>query len=269
MSTLFDRKSLFLWSLVIWAPAAFAQSGMSDLEEQMLLGNPSSSGDADEAVLESAPSKSKNDEVEDEKAQEPEVDEDDLEELDEAIAGPQRIPHEQIFVVQRRYIKKEERHELTPLTIGFQPADSFRRQVQWGFSYAYYINEWLGIEALHAAFVTNHSTGLDETIDKSASLKTDFGVVPVVILGSTIQVTPFRSKAATRENVYHFETYFLGGGGMSFAETANEGIGMLGVGFRAFLSQRGLVKVEMRDYIQFSGSSKNRLSFVVGGGILL
>jgi outer membrane beta-barrel protein len=153
--------------------------------------------------------------------------------------------------------------------VGVQPADSFRRQFEWGFSWAYHITESFGIEGLHAAFLTNYNTGLDDTIEQKTGLKTDFGVTPVVVLGSTLIWTPFKSKAATRANVYHFETYFNLGGGLALGETSNDPLGIFGVGFRAFLNRRSIMKIELRDYMQFSGSSKHRLSFLVGGGFLL
>ncbi len=243
------------------AVGARAQSGMSALEKELLLGNSDSSSqitDSPVAEEEASP------EIPPVK-----VDKDDLDKLEQAISGPDRIPLEQVLVVQKRFILKEDRQEITPLFVGVQPADSFRRQFEWGFSWAYHFTESFGIEGLHAAFLTNYNTGLDDTIEQKTGLKTDFGVTPVVVLGSTLIWTPFKSKAATRANVYHFETYFNLGGGLALGETSNDPLGIFGVGFRAFLNRRSIMKIELRDYMQFSGSSKHRLSFLVGGGFLL
>jgi outer membrane beta-barrel protein len=252
-------KALFYILFGIFPVAVWSQAGMSDLERQLLLGESSSqipdspaySQDPAPEVL-APPPRSR-----------------DLEKIEQAIAGPERIPYEQILVVQRRFILKEDRQEITPFYLGVQPADSFRRQFQWGFSWAYHLTESFGIEALHAAFMTNYSTGLDESIEKESGLKTDFGLTPVVVLGSSLIWTPFKSKAATRSEVYHFETYFNLGGGIALGETSKDPIGIFGVGFRAYLNRRSLLKVEIRDYMQFSGSSRHRVSLMLGGGILL
>lgn len=198
-----------------------------------------------------------------------EVDQDRLEEIEEAIIGPEKIPHDQVFVVQKRFIHKEGMQEITPFMIGVQPADSFRRQFQWGFSWVYHFTESFGIEGIHAAFMNNYETGLDDDIDKTTGLLTDFGVTPVVVLGSTLIWTPFKSKSATRDSVYHFETYFSAGGGAALAETERTSVGIFGIGFRAYLNRRSLFKFEVRDYLQFSGASKNRLSLMLGGALLL
>ena len=249
-----------LLGLIFFVGTLSAQS-MSDLEASILLGEDTT---PEVSIEESETSTEGQFEIS--KAQ---LDEDDLERIEEAVAGPEEIPMEQIFVVQRRFILKEGRQEITPFFLGVQPADSFRRQFQWGFSWAYHFSESFGIEGLHAAFMTNYTTGLDTDIKETTGLLTDFGVTPVVVLGSSLLITPFRSKSATRSSVYHFETFLTAGGGAAFSETSTDPIGIFGLGFRAFLNKRSLLKVEFRDYLQFSGASKHRLSLVLGGALLL
>jgi len=242
-------------------PAAFAQSGMSDLEKELLLGNSEPSNQITDNPVNS----------EDASPEVPavEVDKDDLDELEQAVAGPEQIPYEQILVVQKRFIQKEDRQEITPLFIGVQPANSFRRQIQWGFSWAYHLTESFGIEGVHAAFFTNYSTGLEDTIHEKTGLMSNFDNTPVVALGSTMIFTPFKSKAATRSNVYHFETYFNLGGGVALAETSKDPLGIFGLGFRAYLNRRSIMKIELRDYMEFRGTPSHRLNFSIGGGFLL
>lgn len=250
----------FCLFLISFSGSALAQS-LSAEEEKLLLGNDSDSSYSEDAQ-DAAPSKkfelSRDD-----------VDEDRLEEIEQAIIGPEKIPFDQVFVVQRRFIRKEGKQEVTPFMLGVQPADSFRRQFQWGFSWTYHFTESFAIEGLHAAFMTNYKTGLESDIKNTTGFLTDFGAIPVVILGSTLVWTPFKSKSATRDSVYHFETYLSAGGGAAFAETTNEAVGIFGLGFRAYLNRRSLLKFEVRDYLQFGGASKNRLSLMVGGALLL
>jgi len=192
----------------------------------------------------------------------------DLKALDEALKGPKQIPFSHILVVQNRYVKKEGKHEIMPAMVGVQPGDSFRRQLQWGFSYTYHFTEDFGIEALHVAFITSLKTGLSDTIRDSTSLET-YREEPVVSLGSTLQWTPLHSKAATADSVYRFEGYFLGGGGMTKMENTSAGLAMAGLGIRAYFEKRSIFKVELRDYIDFRGGSQQRLNVVVGASILL
>lgn len=260
-----EVKDLFRLTLVVllcWAfsPAAWAQDSLNSLEESVLLGG----GDSSSSYESAPPADQQRFERERD-----DLDEDDLEEIEQAIIGPERIPYDQVFVVQRQFIQKEGRQEITPFFLGYQPADSFRRQFQWGFSWAYHFTESFGIEGLHAAFMTNHTTGLDDDIKSTTGLLTNFGTTPVVILGSSLLYTPFRSKSATRSSVYHFDTYLSAGGGAAFAETSTEAVGIFGLGFRAYLNKRSLLKLELRDYMQFGGASSHRLSLVVGGAILL
>ncbi len=235
---------------------------LTPAERELLLGDGTNSSNFDQGVIDTPP------ETKFEMSRE-EVDEDRLEEIEQAIIGPEKIPYDQVFVVQKRFIQKENRQEITPFMLGVQPADSFRRQFQWGFSYTYHLTESFGIEAVHAAFLTNYETGLDDDIDNTTGLLTDFGVTPVVILGSTLVWTPFKSKSATRDSVYHFETYLSAGGGAALGETGNDGVGIFGIGFRAFMNRRSLLKFEVRDYLQFGGASKNKVSLMFGGALLL
>ncbi len=190
------------------------------------------------------------------------------EKLEAAIKGPRQVPFEHILVVQNRYVKKEGRHEITPLMAAIQPGDSFRRQLQWGFSYAYHLTEDWGLEALHVNFVSNLKTGLSDSIRSSTTLET-YREEPVYSVGSSILWTPLHSKAATDESIYHFEGYFILGGGMTKYENTRGGLAMGGIGFRAYMSKRAIFKTELRDYLDFIGGTQQRLNLLLGVSVLL
>lgn len=193
----------------------------------------------------------------------------DLQALEEAIKGPKGVPPEHILVVQRKYIQKEGRHEIAPIMVGIQPADSFRKQLQYGFSYTYHVNESFGIEIIHFGVLSNFSTGLNNDIRKSVNLETD-RIEPVFVFGPTLQWTPLRSKAATDNSITYFEGYFLAGGGVSRFEDSFAGLAMSGVGFRVYLTKYAILKTELRDYMDFRGSKiDNRLNILAGASILL
>ena len=240
-------------------------SQVSNLEDQVLSGAPASSP----SVTNSAPT-SKEDlsvpELSDEDAK-PKAREKDLKKIDEAVKGPDQVPFEHILVVQNRFIEKEGAHEIAPVLIGIQGGDSFRRQIQIGFSYSYHFSEAWGVEVLHAGFITNFNTGLSEHIKSASGLETD-RVEPALHLGSAVMWTPLKSKAATFDSIYHFEGFFLAGGGMTKTGTDIVPMAMYGIGFRSFLAKRAILHTELRDYMDFDSPTNHRLSFIVGASVL-
>jgi outer membrane beta-barrel protein len=192
-----------------------------------------------------------------------------LEEVEKLIWGPKEIPNEHILVVQKRFIKKAGSFELVPIQVGIQPANSFTRQIQWGASLSYHLTESFGLEILHLSFASNDFTSLETSINNATGLKVRHNDNSVLLAGSGIIWTPFKSKAATLKNVYHFEGYFVGGGGTIKAETSQDPMAMGAFGFRSYLNQDAIFKIELRDYMQFGGSLVHRLSLLLGAGILL
>lgn len=268
----FVNSISFLFLLA--SPQSHAQSSSDkNLEEKLF-----SSGEGGEENLEEsappAPLRSSDEELTEIKeddsatAETREVEAEDSKKLEEAIKGPRQVPFEHILVVQNRYVRKEGRHEVTPILAGIQPGDSFRRQLQWGFSYTYHFNEDWGVEAIHASFVTNMKSGLSDSIRGQTTLET-YREEPVYSLGSAILWTPLHSKAATDSSIYRFEGYFILGGGMTKFEKTSAGLGMGGIGFRAYLSKRAIFKAEVRDYVDFINGTQQRLNLLIGASVLL
>lgn len=191
-----------------------------------------------------------------------------LEEVDQIVKGPRQIPFNHIMVAQHQYIRKKYTHEISPFNVGIQPADSFRKQIQMGFSYIYNFSDSFSIEALHLMAMTNIKTKLSNQLLEKARLETE-RVEPVLSAGASLQWSPFKAKSATFENIYHFEGFLLAGGGMTKFESESSAMAMGGLGFRMFLNPRALFRVELRDYYDFSANSDHRLSFLVGAGLLL
>ena len=251
---------------------SFAES-VKDLEQRILQGNtkdsPTESSTADET--QSADSTSSVD------VDVPEVKEDskevfqstDLQAIEDAIKGPQEIPQSHIMIVQRRYIKKEGRHEFDPVMVGFQPADSFRQQLQFGFGYVYHLTESFGLEALHFTVTRNFNTGLASAIRSTTGLEVD-RIEPVISVGASLQWTPLQAKSGGLTSINYFEGYFLGGGGASRYENQNCAMAMWGLGFRIYLTKFAIFKTELRDYIDFkSGGTDYRFNVIAGLGVLL
>jgi outer membrane beta-barrel protein len=252
--------------LFLAASAAHAQSSTSDLEAAVLSGDVDAASAPESADIDTeippvadaqdAPSRS------------------DLEKVDEAVRGPRQIPNEHVLVVQRRFVQKEGAHEITPISIGVQPADSFRRQVQWGFSYIYHLNEDFGFELAHIAYTTNYNTGLNDNIADFTSGQIGVPVQtariePVLSGGVGIQWSPLKSKAAAFDSIYYFEGYFLGGGGFTKLTDASAGMAMFGIGFRSYLSKNAIFKSELRNYMDFRSQINHRPTIIIGASILL
>ncbi len=198
----------------------------------------------------------------------PEVSKEDLKEIDEALEGPKAIPREHIFVIQRRAIKKALRFEISPLGLGLQTSDSFRKQFQWNSSFGLHLNESLGWEILHIGFLTNIDSGLNASIQQQFGLAT-FRREPLLSLGTSLLWTPFISKAAGAEKIKFFEGYFLGGGGWTRYEDKGYPSAQWGLGFRLYTQRSSFLKVEIRDSIDFLGSSTHRVNFLMGWSLLL
>ena len=259
-----------------WISVNARAQSTQDLEKQVLLGTPSTTPEP--APVEAPPptdaaTSSAESEVplSVENAPKPVAKEEKSEQgeaIDEAVMGPKEIPADHIFVVQQRYIRKEGRHEVTPAMIGVQLADSFRRQIQLGVSYVYHFSESFGLEALHATFIKNYGTGLNNAIRTSVNLETD-RIESVYSIGSALQWTPLRSKAATDGSIYHFEGYFILGGGMTKYEVGSSGMLMYGLGFRSYISREAILKAELRNYSDLKSTSHvNRLTVNLGASVL-
>ncbi len=262
--------------------AKVAAQTQEELEAQVLgIGgaSPTSSSEADSSANEAestseVSTEALKDDLEELKIEEKKketVRESDLKSIEDAVAGPKAIPSRHILVVQRRYIQKDGRHEIIPAMIGLQPADSFRKQLQWGFGYVYHLTETVALEVLHANVITNYSTGLANQIRDPATVNLEVDrVEPVLSLGSTIQWTPFHSKAGALRSIHFFEGFLMAGGGMSKFENQNASMAMAGLGFRVFLTKNAIFKAEIRDYIEFKKSGTDyRFNFLAGFGILL
>jgi outer membrane beta-barrel protein len=152
--------------------------------------------------------------------------------------------------------------------LGIQPADSFRKQLQLGFSYIYNISEDFAIEGLHLMAMTNIKTKLSNHLLEHAGLETE-RVEPVLTAGASLQWSPFKAKSATYENIYHFEGYLLAGGGITKFENGNSAMAMGGFGVRMFLNPQALFRVELRDYYDFVDNADHRVTLLFGAGLLL
>lgn len=283
----------FVSLLVFLGAATLRAQSLSDLERELLTGDgaaeplpveepltsaepetqsvSSSESSAGDLLQEEVSSNSKDSDYVFGESERKEVEASALEEIDEAVSGPKQIPFDHILVVKHRYVNKSDRFELAPITVSLQPADSFRKQLAVGLSLAYHLSEDWALEFLHASLITNYRTSLEENILAAPGVNNQIGfrrVEPVVSLGSAIWWSPFKGKSATIENVYNWEAYFLGGGGGTRTEEAFVGMAMFGAGARLYLNRRAILRLELRDYYDFTTNGDHRVNILAGASVL-
>jgi hypothetical protein len=67
--------------------------------------------------------------------------------IEKQLADIGGIPNEEVVVVQRKYTRKQWRHEFTPVALGGLPFGTVRRSLMGGASYTLHMNDWLGFES--------------------------------------------------------------------------------------------------------------------------
>lgn len=189
-------------------------------------------------------------------------------EIESALEGPRQIPRDHIFVIQRRSIKKSMRLEISPLAVGVQVSDSFRKQFLWNAGMGIHLTESLGWEILQASFLNNFDSGLNASLQSNFGLST-FREEPRMSFSSSLLWTPFLSKAAGLRTIRFFEGYFILGGGWVRYETQGFGMANFGFGFRHYSSRDSFFKVEFRDAIDFQNGRYHRMNVLVGWSRLL
>ncbi len=271
-----DFFRVLTFSILASSGLSFAQQTRQDLENQVLDFSESSTQSETEPVensLDSENAKSSKNasapSILDEIIQNTEsLSRDEIQEIERAVEGPKGIPYEHIFSVQKRFIQKKLKSEISPFVLSLQPADSFRKQLSWGFSYGFHFVESLAVELLEFQSMSNVDSGLSDAL----------GEVGVNVyrdearwsLGSALLWTPFSAKAGFTTQITYFEMFFLAGGGLVQYNYVKDPFAQFGVGFRTFLSKSTLLKATLKDSIDLRDSeNRHRFNVSLGLGFLL
>lgn len=162
------------------------------------------------------------------------------------------IPNEEVVVVQRKFTRKQWRHEFSPLGFGGVPFGTYRRTLLGSASYTLHANDWLGLELFNFSYNKNFfSSFLDDINDNSSgpNIYLDYQKL-LYFITAGVQLTPFYGKVSTFSRwLAYLEPYFSAGFGIAKTETNSYLAAYPGVGFRLFFTEWFSMRMEFRDYI--------------------
>src|SRR5471032_2608255 len=116
-----------------------------------------------------------------------------------------QIPNEEVIVVQRKYTRKNWRHELTPISLGGLPFGTVRRTLFGGASYTLHVNDWFAWEVGNFVYTKTFFSSFTDDINnnkanganpKAADIKPDYQKL-LFFLTTGIQIAPFYGKMST------------------------------------------------------------------------
>lgn len=189
---------------------------------------------------------------------------DDTTVIEKQLADIGTIQNEEIVVVQRKYTRKDWRHEFTPVMFGGVPFGTVRRTLLGGASYTLHANDNFGFELVNFSYTKTFFSSFLGDI-KANNPGINLGVdnqLLLYLLTTGIQWTPWYGKMATFSRwIAYIEPYI--GLGIGMAKTDKSGYLTFypSFGIRFFFREWFSMKVEWRDYI-FSETRLNRTTLV-------
>lgn len=163
------------------------------------------------------------------------------------------IPNEEIMSVQRKFTRKEWRHELTPVSLGGVPFGTVRRTLTGGAGYSLHFNDWFAGEfnfTYTKNFFSRFTSDINEN-NPTPDIRPD--VQKLLLIASLgVQVTPFYGKMSTFSRwIAYIEPFFSVGAGLAKTETSQYLTFYPGLGIRVFFREWVSMKLEFRDYMYF------------------
>lgn len=165
-----------------------------------------------------------------------------------------QIPNEEVIVVQRKYTRKNWRHELTPISFGGLPFGTVRRTLFGGAGYTLHVNDWLAWEVANFVYSKTFFSSFTDDINDNkvrptqADIKPDFQKL-LFFLTTGIQIAPFHGKMSTMARwIAYAEPYLSLNVGLAKTETSSYLALVPGIGLRIFFKEWFSMKFEFRDY---------------------
>ncbi|MFM8269041.1 MAG: outer membrane beta-barrel domain-containing protein [Pseudomonadota bacterium] len=171
-------------------------------------------------------------------------------EIEKQLSEIGSIPNEEILIIQRKFTRKEWRHEITPLNFGGIPFGTVRRTMTSGGSYSLHLKDWFALEPINFTFSKNFfTTFTDDLTSSSGKLRPDPQRI-LYFLTTGVQFTPIYGKMATLSKfIAYIEPYFGLGAGLAKTETDSYFTFYPAVGMRVFFREWFSMKLELRDYM--------------------
>ena len=172
-------------------------------------------------------------------------------EIEKQLTEIGSIPNEEILVIQRKFTRKEWRHEITPLNFGGIPFGTIRRTMTSGGSYSLHLKDWFALEPVNFTFSKNFFTSFTDDINDASGTKLRPDPQRILYFLTTgIQLTPIYGKMATLSKfIAYIEPYFGLGGGIAKTETDSYFTFYPAVGMRVYFREWFSMKLELRDYM--------------------
>lgn len=181
------------------------------------------------------------------------------------------IPNEEVVIVQRKFTRKDWRHEISPVGFGGVPFGTYRRTLLGSASYTLHANDWLGLELFNFSYNKNFFSSFIDDINANktggSSIYLDYQKL-LYFVTAGVQLTPFYGKVSTFSRwLAYMEPYFSLGAGLAKTETNAYPVGYPGVGLRFFFTEWFSMRLEFRDYIysekKRDGNSELRSNYSV------
>lgn len=168
------------------------------------------------------------------------------------------IPNEEVIIVQRKYTRKNMRHEITPITFGGVPFGTVRRTLIGGASYTLHLNDWFAIEPVNFMYSKTFFSSFTDDINQNKGsgantrqndIKPDYQKLLYFLTGG-VQLTPFYGKLSTFSRwIAYVEPYISLGAGVSKTEISSYFTYYAGIGLRTFFREWFSARLEFRDYL--------------------
>lgn len=188
----------------------------------------------------------------------------DTSEIEKQLQEIGSVPNEEILVIQRKFTRKEWRHEITPLNFGGIPFGTVRRTMTSGGSYSLHLKDWFAVEPVNFTFSKNFFTSFTDDINAASGTKLRPDPQRILYFLTTgVQFTPIYGKMSTLSKwIAYVEPYLGLGGGIAKTETDSYFTFYPAVGLRVFFKEWFSMKLELRDYMYteqtIDPESKNR-----------
>lgn len=174
-------------------------------------------------------------------------------EIEKQLSEIGSIPNEEVLIIQRKFTRKEWRHEITPLNFGGIPFGTVRRTMTSGGSYSLHLKDWFALEPINFTFSKNFFTSFTDDINENSPGAAPLRPDPQRIqyfLTTGIQLTPIYGKMATLSKfIAYIEPYLGLGGGIAKTETDTYFTFYPAVGMRVYFREWFSMKLELRDYM--------------------
>lgn len=175
----------------------------------------------------------------------------DTSEIEKQLQEIGSVRNEEVLVIQRKFTRKEWRHEITPLNFGGIPFGTVRRTMTSGGSYGLHLNDWFALEPVNFTFSKNFFTSFTDDINAASGSKLRPDPQRILYFLTTgVQFTPIYGKMSTLSKwIAYVEPYLGIGGGIAKTETDSYFAFYPAVGMRVFFKEWFSMKLELRDYM--------------------